>query len=167
MDKIPPSIFNAFLICKRQAWLMFHGINGDQNNTFVEIGRLLDDVYYKNEKKKIFIADLHCEIDMLQKDGGDYFVVEIKKSSKMLDSAIFELKYYLYLLKKFKDIEMKGIIKIPEERLNKSVELMNNDIIKIESILEEMQKIFLIDLPPISELKAFCSKCCHCDFCFA
>lgn len=50
-----PSIFNAYNICKRQAWLMMRNLTADQDNAFLEIGRLIDETAFKREKKEFIL----------------------------------------------------------------------------------------------------------------
>jgi len=164
--KIPPSIFNAFEICKYQAWLMQHGIIADQHNSFIEIGRLLDDTTYKRDRKNIILAGFPAKIDIITKNNGDYLIVEVKKSSKSLDSAIWQLKYYLYILRK-KDLIFKAKLKIPEERKNYNITLDKNDIVEIDRKLDKIKIIILQDLPPNKKRIKFCSACGHNEFCWA
>ncbi|WP_367172107.1 Dna2/Cas4 domain-containing protein [Desulfurella sp.] len=51
-----PSLFNAFNICQRQAWLMSRHLDADQSNEFLEIGRLIDKTSFKKREKE----DLYC-----------------------------------------------------------------------------------------------------------
>lgn len=165
-NTIPPSIYNAYHICPRQAWLMHRQLTADQQNTFLEIGRLIDDTSYEREKKKIYLADLSAMIDMVTRKNGEYLVAEIKKTSKRLDNAIIQLKYYLYLLKT-KRISAKGILKIPSEKKNIEVELTDEDADKIE---ETINKIFILlngDKSPGKINKKVCAKCAHYEFCWA
>lgn len=47
-------------------------------------------------------------LDMLIRKDGVYYVAEIKKSSRTLETGIFQLKYYLYLLKRKKGLKQKA-----------------------------------------------------------
>ena len=166
INNIPPSIFNAYHVCKRQAWLMSHSIIGDQENTFIQIGKLIDETSYKREKKRIYIPDISAQIDMIVKKDGKYCIVEIKKSSKKIDSAIMQLKYYLYLLRE-KSLNAKGILKIPKEKKNIDVELIEKDIIYINKTLEQIKEILNYELPPEVKKIKVCPKCNHFEFCWS
>ncbi len=166
MLKIPPSIFNAYNICPRQAWFMYRNISPDQQNEYLEIGRLIDETSYSRNKKQIYIADINAELDMIERKDGNIVIVEIKKSSKMLNYAILQLKYYLYLLHK-KGIFVKGQISVPKEKTKEFVELTNTDIEKIQKILEEMRNILLTEKPPKSIKKRYCSKCAFFELCWS
>jgi len=168
MRYYPPSIFNAYNICKRQAWLMMRNLSADQYNEFIEIGRLLDQNSFSREKKKIYLADLNATIDMVIRDGEIYYVAEIKKSSKTLKSGILQLKYYLFLLEKRKGIKTNGIIKIPKEKISKKIALTLEDKKKIEDILEEMHEVLKSEvIPKIDKKLSSCKNCGHFEFCWS
>jgi len=163
---ISPSIFNAFNICPRQAWLMSRNLTADQKNSYIEIGRLIDENSFSKEKKHIYIADLHAVVDMVQKKDGKYFIAEIKKSSRTLKSGILQLKYYLYLLNK-KKFFVKGMIKIPSEKKSIIIELKDQDIDFIEEKLEELKVLLNKDKCPKAISLKICPKCGHFEFCWS
>lgn len=163
---IPPSIYNAYNICPRQAWLMSRQLTADQHNEFLEIGRLIDNTTFEKEKKKIYIPDLNAMVDVIFKQDGIFFIGEIKKSSNTLKSGISQLKYYLYLLKK-KGIDQKGVIKIPQEKKSVIIELTNNDIEEIEKKLKLIKTTLNADKPPEIKKIPFCKKCAHYEFCWS
>ncbi len=163
---IPPSIFNAYHVCKRQAWLMSHSIIGDQDNTFIQIGKLIDETSYKREKKRIYIPDISAQIDMIVKKDGKYCIVEIKKSSKKIDSAIMQLKYYLFLLSE-KSINVKGILKIPSEKRNIDISLSEEDNLYIKECIVEIRKTIELEFPPEPKKIKVCPKCNHFEFCWS
>ncbi len=78
MKYFPPSLFNAFNICQRQAWLMSRQLTADQHNEFLQIGKLIEETFYKREKKTIYLADIEAMIDMVIKKDGFYYIAEIK-----------------------------------------------------------------------------------------
>jgi CRISPR-associated exonuclease Cas4 len=169
MKYFPPSLFNAFNICQRQAWLMSRQLTADQHNEFLQIGKLIEETFYKREKKTIYLADIEAMIDMVIKKDGFYYIAEIKKSSRTLKSGIFQLKYYLYLLKNKKGIDAKGVIKIPKEKISKNVVLDNDDEHKIEKILSDMELVlFNNSIPPKPKnILKICYKCAHFEFCWS
>ncbi|QII10703.1 CRISPR-associated RecB family exonuclease Cas4a [Candidatus Kuenenia stuttgartiensis] len=145
---------------------MSRQMTADQDNSYIDIGRLIDDTSFEREKKKIYLADIGAMIDMVTKKDGTYFIAEIKKSSRTLNSGIFQLKYYLFLLKK-KSIEIKGIIKIPKEKKSIEVELANEDIEMIECKLKELGDIVKEEKPPPAKWLGVCPKCGHFEFCWS
>ena len=168
MKTFPPSIFNAYNLCKRQAWLMFRQLSADQDSDYLVIGRLIDQTSFNREKKKVYIANIEAMLDVIIKKNGVYYIAEIKKSSRTLESGIFQLKYYLYLLKKKKGVNVHGLIKIPKEKISKEVSLTEEDEKLIEKILEEMNKVLYGKIPPLPKKKLpYCRKCAHYEFCWS
>jgi len=160
-----PSVYNAFLICKREAWLMLRQMIADQENSYLDIGRLISEETFSREKKEIYIPDLSAKFDMITKRNGQYFVAEIKKSSASMKSGIEQLKYYMYLLRA-KGIEIKGLIKIPNEKKNLEVVLNDLDIKFIEENLKNLEILSCEEFPPTAIKIKYCQKCAHYEFCF-
>lgn len=163
---IPPSIFNAYNLCPRQAWLMSRNLTADQQNTYLDIGRLISRESFKREKKEIYLADISAKIDMISKYNNQIFVAEIKKSSATMESGILQLKYYLYLLHK-KNIKVDGLIKIPKEKISRKVSLTKPDITFIEKQKIKIKKMLNRDKPPEQKKIKICRTCAHNEFCWA
>lgn len=164
--KESPSIYNAYHYCERQAWLMKHCMNADQENDYMGLGRLIDTESFQRYKKKIYLAEFNAVIDMSFKKGNEVFIAEIKKSSAMLESGILQLKYYLYLLK-LKGFFFKGILKIPKEKKELVITLNEYDEVFIEEELKALSDLLKQKKGPEAKKGRFCSKCAHFEFCFA
>ena len=162
---VSPSVYNAFLICRRQAWLMQHQMNADQSNTYLDIGRLISEETFERENKEIYIPELGAKLDLITKKDGEYFIAEVKKSSATLDSGINQLKYYLFLLKK-KGLNLKGMIKIPTEKKSMEIILSETDIGTIQKNLDEFEIMIKQAVPPTLIKQKICPKCAHYEFCF-
>jgi len=145
---------------------MMRNLSADQYNEFIEIGRLIDEISFKDKKKKIYIPDLNAEIDFIMKKNGIVFIAEIKKSSKTLLTGINQLKYYLYLLRK-KGIMARGIIKIPKEKITKEVNLSNRDTEFIEDTIACMRRNLYSNSVPEIVKKNICKKCAYFEFCWS
>jgi CRISPR-associated exonuclease Cas4 len=141
-------------------------INADQQNKYLEIGRMIDENSYKREKRRIYLADISAQIDMITTQDGELVIAEIKKSSATLKSGIFQLKYYLYMLL-LKNIKAKGVIKIPKERKSENVILNNSDILRIQNIINDINILLEQNKPPILKKKNICKKCAYFEFCWS
>jgi len=84
---------------------MAHELNPNQEDSFLEIGRLIGENAYKREKKEITVGNM--KIDLIRKNNGETIIGEIKKSSRFENSARMQLAFYLYRLKQ-REIEAKG-----------------------------------------------------------
>ncbi|HOK41680.1 MAG TPA: CRISPR-associated protein Cas4 [bacterium] len=154
---------HCFFTCHRQLWFFSNYIQREDENDFVQIGRLLHENSYKHEKKEIEI-DNKIKIDFFKKDA---VISEIKKSPSSEEAHIWQLKYYLYYLKTKKMVvNVSGKIHYPKLKQVIEVNLTNDDIIVLENALKEINKILKLDKPPIIEKKTICKKCSYYDFCF-
>ncbi len=162
-DMINGTIIWYYHLCKRACWLMSREILPYQDNIFLELGRIIHRYAYKREKKE-FLIDNKIKIDIVK--TGD-IVIEVKKSSWNIESTRKQLLYYLYYIKKFKGIEKKGYIVIPEERKREEVRLGDNDIEEIEEELKDIEKLLKEPEPPPAEWRSFCSVCAYEEICWA
>lgn len=68
----------------------------ESSNEDVELGKLIDENSYSNDEKHINIDNV-INIDFIRLDN---VLHEIKKSNKIENASIWQVKYYLYYLKK-------------------------------------------------------------------
>ncbi len=151
-----------YFVCKRKLWLFINDVTMEQNSELVGIGKLIDETSYKREKKHILI-DENINIDFLK----DWKVIhEVKKSRKIEEASKWQLKYYMYLLKK-KGIDIeKGILDYPLLRKREEVFLTNEDEKRLETILIDINKLMLLKLPPEINKKSICKKCAYYELCY-
>ena len=81
-------------VCKRKLWYFYNEIQMEQGNENVEIGKVLDEETYKRDKKHINIDNI-INIDFIRSKG---ILHEVKKSNKIEEASILQVKYYLYFL---------------------------------------------------------------------
>jgi len=163
MVKITGTYVWYFYVCKREVWLVSRQLTPEQDNVFIEIGRILHNESYKNMKKEILIENM--KIDLIKKENENLVVAEIKKSSKFEIPAKMQLAFYLYNLKNL-GIETKGELLIPKERKRIAVEL--NEEIEKELLyaISKIQEIISSEKPPAPEKNKFCKNCAYREFCF-
>lgn len=151
-----------YFVCKRKLWFFTNGITLEQDNELVGIGKLIDETSYKREKKHILI-DENISIDFLR----DWKVIhEVKKSRKIEKASEWQLKYYIWLLrKKGIDIE-KGILDYPLLRKRKEVFLTDQDEERLQAVVVEINKIILLKSPPVINKKSICKKCAYYELCY-
>ena len=91
---------------------------------------------------------------------------EIKKSKAIEEAAIWQVKYYIYFLKK-RGIEIeKGIIDYPEIRERKEIILSEEDEIRLEKILKEIEEICKNESSPEVINGKQCKKCAYYEYCY-
>ncbi len=164
MKKINGTIFRSYHICKRQAWLVIREMNPDQEDGFLELGRMIHENSYKRTKKEIIFDG--CKFDLIDIGKEKTIIGEIKKSSKAMQSSILQLKFYLYILNK-KGIKVTGEIRVPTEKNRISIVLNDEDISNIEKLIDEMNENLNKDKIPQVTKNKYCKNCAYKDFCWS
>lgn len=162
MRFISPYIFQAFLTCPREAWLEYHSIDSDQDHEYLALGRLIHERSYERDRKEIFVDHL-LMIDLFRGE----LVAEVKKSSRHLEAARFQLAYYLYYLKKEKGLNFDGILLFPKERKTEKVKLTEELEKEVEKILNRMIPLLMRDEPPPVRKTRYCRSCAFYEFCWS
>lgn len=151
-----------YFVCKRKLWFFSNNLTMEENSELVGIGKLIDETTYKREKKDISI-DGNVSIDFL----SDWKVIhEVKKSKKIEEASIWQLKYYIFLLKQ-KGIDIKkGILDYPLLRKRKEIFLTTQDEERLEIILEDIYGIIFLKYPPVINKQSICKKCAYYELCY-
>lgn len=143
---------------------MARELNPDQDNSFLEIGRIIEDNFYKRESKSLNIANMR--IDLMKKEGESVLIGEVKKSSRYEKPAIMQLSFYLLKLKET-GINAKGEILIPKERKKILVELNEEVEEELKSLMDEIEDIMMKNEPQKKEQIRFCTNCAYKEFCWS
>ncbi|GAB6887496.1 CRISPR-associated protein Cas4 [Desulfothermus okinawensis JCM 13304] len=162
--EITSSIVEAYIFCKKQAWLMSRQITGDQYNDFLAIGRLISEESYKRDKKEILIDG--GKIDFIRNDRGILTLVEVKKSEKFLEAAKMQLLYYLFRLKN-KGYSVKGEIHIPKSKKVFLIELNEENELNLKKILKEIEELLNRERLPDVKFSSKCKNCSYFEFCWS
>ena len=160
--KITGIMFYYYFVCHKKLWYFSKNIELESENENVQLGKLLDEKSYSREKKHIMI-DETINIDFIK----DWKVLhEVKKSKAIEEASIWQVKYYLYFLKK-RGIEVEsGILDFPKLRERKEVFLEKKDISKVAEILFEIEKICNLEKPPTIIKSKICKMCAYYEFCY-
>lgn len=142
---------------------MSHEITPEQDNPWVEIGRLIHEESYPREKKGLETAGM--KIDMIKKGESGIIVGEVKKSSRFLKSAKMQLAFYLYHLQKA-GIKATGVLLIPKEKKKISVELNDEMVNELLTAEYDIMEIIKSEIPPSPQRCKFCKKCGYQEFCW-
>jgi len=143
---------------------MAHELIPDQDNSFLEIGRLIEENSYDREEKSYSIGDI--KIDLIRKGEEALVIGEIKKSSRSEMSGIMQLSYYLLMLEKA-GLNVKGEILIPKERKKIQVELDDERRREINEAINNIDGIIQNPLPPPSRRIKYCTNCAYREFCWS
>lgn len=153
-----------YCVCKREVWLIARKIVADQENEFIEIGRLIHESSYERDKKEIQIGNVKLDIVKLEK--GQLVIGEVKKSSKFKYAARMQLLLYLSVLQEA-GIEARGELFFPEERKREEIVLNDESLKELEEIKNDILKIAYMDKPPKPVKIPFCKNCAYKEFCWS
>ncbi|MDD6168706.1 MAG: CRISPR-associated protein Cas4 [Lachnospiraceae bacterium] len=154
-------MFYYYWVCKRKLWYFYHEIGMEQGNENVQLGKLLDENTYKREEKHINIDNV-INIDFI---ADKKILHEIKKSRKIEEAGIWQVKYYLYYLKKRGVSGIIGKNDYPLLKQSLEVTLSETDEQEIEQILDNINHIVSMDEPLPYEKKKICASCAFFDLC--
>lgn len=143
---------------------MSRNLTPDQDDENILKGKISQEEHYSRNRKEIAIDGV--KVDMMTNKNGRIVVSEIKKSSRYLEAATLQLKYYLYILQK-KGINASGEIRVPDEKKMIHVDLQQEDKDEIQEIEKEINNIVSKENPPIIIRIRFCVKCAYSEFCWA
>jgi CRISPR-associated exonuclease Cas4 len=150
-----------YFVCKREVWLMSHGITPDEDFSSLEIGRAIHEIHYERMLKEVSLEGI--KLDLLKR--GEMVVCEVKTSSKFLQAAKFQLLYYLYRLGEM-GLKMRGEIRIPREKRKMKVYLNEENRNALLKALKEIKEIVNSEKPPAPEKNPFCRRCAYREFCW-
>lgn len=150
-----------YFICHRKLWLYGHHIALEDENEDVAIGKYIDENSYPSNRKHIMIHN-EINIDYVKSDGT---IHEIKKSKKIEEASIWQVKYYLYYLEKYNLSGMKAIIEYPLLKERVTILLTDEDRECLTKITEDIEKILQDRAIPNGNKGKKCLKCAYYDLC--
>jgi len=164
--QVTGTMVSYYFICRRKLWLYAKGLNLENisGNADVVKGRILHERRFKREHSREVSFDT-VKIDFL-KFGSEVFVHEVKKSKKFEEAHVWQLKYYIYSLKR-KGLECSsGVIHYPASMRKVDVIFLQEDYDRIEQALAGITGVLQESRPPGRLNKKMCSRCAYFDFCY-
>jgi CRISPR-associated exonuclease Cas4 len=157
--------FNYFHVCKRKLWLFANGIQMEHTSDLVYEGKMLHEVAYPQRSERYS----ELEIDGIKIDFYDTknkVIHEIKKSDKMEDAHLWQVKYYMRVLEENGISGVKGILEYPSLRQTKEVLLTDEDRKQILQMSEEIACVIDSDECPNLIKNKICNLCSYYEFCY-
>ena len=152
---------NYYFVCRRKLWLFTKDIRFEDENEYVQLGKLIDETTYKQNKKQIEIGKI--KIDFIDNKG---VIHEIKKSNKIEKAHIYQVKYYIYTLRAMGVQDITGEIDYPKLKKREIVSLEPEDEEEFKTIFSDIHNILGRPQPPGAVKKTICNKCAYYEFCF-
>lgn len=136
----------------------------EHNSEDVAIGKAIhEDLQKKSNHTEIAIDNI--KIDKIT----DSYVIEVKKSNADIESARWQLLYYLYVLES-KGVHRKGKLTFIETKTKQKkteiLELTDDIKTQIESISKEILAVKNTLYPEKPVKCPKCSKCSYFEYCF-
>ena len=162
--KINGTLINYYFHCKRQCYLHGNRLNLEDNSENVKIGKAIHEERSERGKNTEITID-NIKLDKLTTE----YLVEVKKSDADVTAATWQLMYYLKVLKS-KGIERKGKLEFIEK--NKSdkkiviIELDEENEIKLDNYVKEIEELISNDKIPEILNKGKCKKCAYYEYCY-
>lgn len=151
-----------YFVCKKKLWYFCNDLAMEHNSENVYIGKLIDENSYKRDKKHINIDNV-INIDFIR---DKKVLHEVKKSNKIEEASIWQVKYYLYYLLQ-RGVEVTGRIDYPILKETVDIILNEGDEEQIEIIVSEIKKIMVMTLPPECSCdKRICKACAYYELCY-
>lgn len=160
--EISGMMFYYYFVCKRKLWFFANEIQMESENEDVIIGKLIDENSYSKELKHVLI-DNTVNIDFIKEWK---ILHEVKKQKSIEEAGIWQLKYYIYFLRKRGINIEKGILDYPKLKKREEIFLTVEDEKRIEEILLEIREIVNLKLPPKLEKLKICKKCAYFEYCY-
>lgn len=153
------SEISSYMVCKRKAWLFHHRVGMEHSSEAVMIGRALHELE-DARKKEVKVGDI--VIDRIT----DQYVVEVKKSDVHIESAKWQLLFYLYTLKQ-KGVIKKGMLEFKKAKGNKRlyVELTPELELELLELMKEIESYFEEEVPKGYEKIKECKGCSYFNYC--
>lgn len=157
--------FNYYQVCKRKLWLFANGINMEDTSDLVYDGKLIHETSYPQRSERYEEVEIDgIKIDYY--DARNKVIHEIKRSDKVEEAHVWQVKYYICVLERNGIKEVSGLLEYPTLRQTTKVELTDADRQKIAEMEKEITEIIQSDdCPPVIHSK-ICKTCSYYDFCY-
>lgn len=164
---------NYYRICRRKLWLFANDIQLEHTSDMVSDGKIIEEESYQQRSERytqLELSALYQDIYLTGKidfyDTRDQVVHETKRSNKVEQAHIWQVKFYLWLLK-LNGIEAEhGIIEYPRLRERETVHLDEEDIAYLEKTVEEIKEVINHEACPPTINARICRSCSYADFCY-
>lgn len=155
-----------YFLCHRKLWLFVRNIDMEQTSDTVAMGKFISESTYERDEHEIHISDDVDDIVLDFYDGKTKIIHEVKKSDKMEETHIWQVKFYISVLERKGIDGVTGELDYPKLRQKVKVELTDDDRKKLIDIRDSIKKIIDQEIPPGLIDKPFCKQCAYYDLCY-
>lgn len=156
-------MMNYFHVCHVELWYFSHDIQMEQESDIVALGRLTHEEHYSRDTSKDEFMLEGIKLDRVTSDG---YIHEVKKSDRAETAHVWQLKYYLWVLKQNGFGDLKGVLEFPTQRKRVEVSLSAEDENEIAAKREAIHEIVAMPQPPKAQKIPFCRQCSYRELCW-
>ncbi|KKY61816.1 CRISPR-associated protein Cas4 [Tannerella forsythia] len=166
--------FNYYQVCKRKLWLFANGINMEHTSDTVYDGKLLHETSYPQRAERYEEMLISAEYEGITLIGQiDYFdarnkvIHEIKRSDKVEEAHVRQVKFYLWLLELNGVDGATGILEYPKLRKTDEVLFSDEDRQGLQKSVSKIQSLIESESCPPTINAKICKNCSYFDFCYS
>jgi CRISPR-associated exonuclease Cas4 len=156
---------NNYYVCKRKLWLFANGINMEHTSEIVAEGKLIHDTSYPQRSERYTELEIDGSVIDFY-DAKNKVIHEVKKSDKVETAHVWQVKYYIWLLKRNGVDGVSGIIEYPKLRETTTVELTDDDVVELNRLIVDIGQIASMETCPSKMEAKICKKCSYYEFCY-
>ena len=165
---------NYLEVCKRKLWLFANGINMEHTSDTVYDGKLLHESSYPQRAERYEEMLISAEYEDITLIGQiDYFdarnkvIHEIKRSDKVEEAHVRQVKFYLWLLELNGVDGATGILEYPKLRKTDEVLFSDEDRKLLQKSVSEIQSLIENESCPPTINAKICKSCSYFEFCYS
>ena len=165
---------NYLEVCKRKLWLFANGINMEHTSDTVYDGKLLHETSYPQRAERYEEMLISAEYEGITLIGQiDYFdarnkvIHEIKRSDKVEEAHVRQVKFYLWLLELNGVDGATGILEYPKLRKTDEVLFSDEDRQGLQKSVSKIQSLIESESCPPTINAKICRNCSYFDFCYS
>ncbi len=156
---------NYYFVCQRKLWLFANGINMEHMSDTVAEGKLIHETSYPQRAERYTELEIDGSVIDFY-DANNKVIHEIKKSDKVEQAHEWQVKYYIWLLKKNGVDGVTGILEYPKLRATTKVELTGDDVDYLEKVVQEIERLTQSETCPPKLNTPICKNCSYYEFCY-
>jgi CRISPR-associated exonuclease Cas4 len=138
----------------------------EHNSDLVAEGKLIHETVHPERSEKYSEIQIGpVKIDYY--DRHNRIVYEIKKSNRMEGAHLWQLKYYLLVLKRAGIEGVRGILEYPRLKRREEVDLNSDDEAELEAAMIRIEEIIASEECPPRIEKRYCKSCSYFDLCWS
>lgn len=138
----------------------------EHNSDLVTMGKFISESTYKREdhELQIFVDDASIVLDYYDKKNK--IIHEIKKTDSMENAHVWQVKYYISVLRDKGINDVTGELNYPKLNEKIRIEFSDSDYNELQNIKDDIIKIVNNKTSPPIINRPFCKNCSYYDLCY-